>query len=878
MRTETPQPVRLADYTPYPFAVESTDLAFNLDPQATQVRSTLRLRRTGAADAPLVLNGENLELVSLHLDGAPLGNNSYTLDDKTLTLPALPDACELVIETRMAPQDNRALSGLYMSGGRYCTQCEAEGFRRITYFPDRPDVMSRFSTRIEAPKEGFPTLLSNGNLLERGDLPGGRHFARWQDPFKKPAYLFALIAGGFDMIEDQFTTMSGRTIPLRIYVDPGDAPRAHYAMDALKRAMKWDEDVFGREYDLDLFMIVAVRDFNFGAMENKGLNIFNSSVLLADPQTATDSDFERIESVVAHEYFHNWTGNRITCRDWFQLCLKEGLTVYRDQEFSSDIRSRAVQRIADVRRLKSSQFPEDAGPLAHPVRPNSYIEINNFYTTTIYEKGAELVRMIATILGEKGFKAGMDLYFERHDGDATTIENFLQCFEDANDADLEQFHLWYEQIGTPTLTCKLKHDARTKIATLEVSQIQKSPTGKSSQKPLHIPLRLGLLDKSGKDIPLSMENGDKIKDGVLHITKATQTFRFKNVTSRPTPSLLRGFSAPVNLKLDQSDSDLAFLISNDSDPFNQWQAANTYATRTIIQLVKAREKNKNSSRGTGFTRALQKALANEKLEDAFKAELLKLPSPADIAREIGKNVDYTHICQAHRKVSKTIARNLGRDLEKLYATLASRSRFSPNAGPAGRRALRNASLTHLITRQTQADFERAMKHFQSASNMTDEATALFLLAANETPYRQQALEEFYDRWHEDHIVIDSWFAAQAQSPRPQTLDEVKALTDHPSFSLTTPNKVRALIGNFVMANPLQFNRPDGAGYAFLADQILKIDPFNPQIAARLLNALRSWRNLEPKRRTKAKRALIRISEEPGISRDVFEIINKTLGR
>ncbi len=881
MKTDTPRPTRLKDYTPPDYLIDKVDLDFKLNQQETRVRAKLKVRpnpRTSQRTSPLKLDGENLKLEKILLNGRELARSDYKLSKTTLTLRKPPQGpFNLDITTIINPTANKALQGLYQSRGVYCTQCEAQGFRRITYFLDRPDILSTYTVRIEADPEEAPVLLSNGNLRERGNLDrGARHYTVWHDPHPKPCYLFALVGGDLSSIASKFTTASGRDVDLAIYVEHGKEDRAGWAMESLKKSMRWDEKRFGREYDLDVFNIVAVSDFNMGAMENKGLNIFNDRLILASAKTATDLMYQSIESVVAHEYFHNWTGNRITCRDWFQLCLKEGLTVYRDQEFSADLRSRPVQRIADVRRLKSHQFPEDAGPLAHPVRPNTYIEINNFYTTTIYEKGAELVRMIATILGPKDFKAGMDLYFERHDGEATTIENFLKCFEDATNTDLTQFHLWYEQIGTPELNCVLSYDKRSKTAKLEVTQSQNSPTVKNTQKPLHIPLRLGLIDKSGNDIPLFLEKGGKVPSSVVHITQAKQTFHFKNVPSRPTPSLLRGFSAPVNLKLDLSDKDLAFLIAHDNDPFNRWQAANTFATRTIIQLVKAREQNKRSSRGASFARGLQTALADDKLEEAFKAELLKLPSPADIAREIGSNVDYTNICEAHGQLSRTIAKHLSEQLEQLYDDLASKGRFSPNARPAGRRALRNVILWLLASRKTKTDFDRTMNHFEKASNMTDEANALFLLAAHETPHRKKALDQFFERWQHDHIVMDSWFAAQAQSPRPQALDEVKALTDHHSFSLTTPNKVRALIGSFVMSNPLQFNRPDGAGYEFLADQILKIDPFNPQIAARLLSALRSWRNLEPKRRAKAKRALTRIAKKPDLSRDVFEIINKTL--
>ncbi len=881
MTTDTPRPISLSDYRPPDYLVDHVNLSVALDPTHTRVAASLTVRRNPAAAggaAPLVLDGEHLELESIAIDGKPLAARAYERTETSLTIPR-PPAKPFVLETVtiINPDANKALSGLYRSRGIYCTQCEAEGFRRITYFLDRPDVLATYTCRIEADAKEAPVLLGNGNPAERGSLDRGRRrYAVWEDPHPKPCYLFALVGGDLSSIAGKFTTMSGREVDLGIYVEHGKESRAHWAMDSLKRSMRWDETRFGREYDLDVFNIVAVSDFNMGAMENKGLNIFNDRLVLASADTATDTSFEHVEAVVAHEYFHNWTGNRITCRDWFQLCLKEGLTVYRDQEFSSDERSRAVQRIADVRNLRALQFPEDAGPLAHPVRPESYIEINNFYTPTVYEKGAEVVRMIATILGERDFRRGMDLYFERHDGEAATIEDFLACFADASGRDLSQFKLWYSQAGTPELVCQLAYDRAAKTAALTVEQVHKPTPGQPKKEPLHIPLRLGLVGPNGADQDLVVDGGSRIDDGVLHLTKRKETFRFTGLGSRPVPSLLRGFSAPVNLTIDLSDRDLEFLMARDRDEFNRWQAANTYATRILVQSVAALAEGKRATRGTAFAKALGETIADDNLEPAYRAELLKLPSQSDIAREIARNVDPSLVYRAHRHLSKTVAATIGDTLERIYKSSAPKGPYSPDARSAGLRALRNAALTILSARGEDEDVTRLSKHFASASNMTDEAHALVLLAAEAGPEREKALARFHDRWQGDHLVIDTWFMAQAVSPLDGTLAAVQALTRHPLFNLETPNKVRALIGNFALGNPLQFNRPDGAGYSFVAAEVLELDRFNPQVAARMLSSFRSWRSLEPTRRALAKRALETVAESPDLSRDAYEIVTKML--
>ncbi len=882
MRTDTPRAIRLKDYRPPAFLIDHVDLDVALEPARTRVRARLTVRANPGAAAdmePLRLDGEHLELDLIRLDGKDLRlGTDYDISDVGLTIKAPPrGAFRLETVTYIDPDANKALQGLYRSRGVYCTQCEAQGFRRITYFVDRPDVLSTYRVRIEADVEQAPVLLSNGNPVERGTLDRGRrHYAIWHDPHPKPCYLFALVGGRFGSIASSFETMSGRKVDLGVYVEPGLEARAHWALDSLKRAMRWDEQRFGREYDLDVFNIVAVSDFNLGAMENKGLNIFNDRLILASSDTATDMMFEAIESVVAHEYFHNWTGNRITCRDWFQLCLKEGLTVFRDQEFSGDERSATVQRITDVRQLRAHQFPEDAGPMAHPVRPSSYIEINNFYTATVYEKGAELVRMLRTLVGETAFRAGMDLYFTRHDGDAATIEQFLDCFALSSGRDLTQFMTWYEQAGTPQLVCSLAYDARARRAELAVEQVLPPTPGETRKRPQHIPVKIGLVGPDGRDMPLRLDSGEAVDDGVVHVTRRRQHFTFTGVTARPVASLLRGFSAPVNLTIDRSDRDLEFLMAHDSDLFNRWQAANSYATRTLVQIVAALKEGRRSSRGAAYARALGASIRDDKLESAYRAELLKLPTQSDIAREIGRDVDTDHIHRAHRQLSRLVATTLAAELAQLYKSMSNKGAFSPDAKSAGRRALRNAVLTLLVQRGEPKDIALAVKHFESATNMTDEAHALFLLAAAGGRVRDASLERFYERWRHDHLVIDTWFAAQAISPQSDTVDRVRALTTHPLFSITTPNKVRALVGNFATMNPVQFNRPDGTGYQLVAEQVLAIDRFNPQVAARLLNCYRSWRALEPTRRRAARKALARVAAGPHLSRDVYEIVSRML--
>ena len=883
MKSDTPKPVLLADYRPPDFLIDTVDLDIVLDPTRTRVTSKLTLRRNPktkvSAKAPLKLDGELLELESILLNGKALKRSAYTANETGLTLKAPPKGSfTLEITTIVNPEANTALQGIYLSRGVYCSQCEAQGFRRITYFLDRPDVLARYTVRLEADIAAAPVLLANGNPTERGILSGGkRHFAVWHDPHPKPSYLFAIVGGDLSPVSSTFVTQSGREVQLNIYVEHGKERRANWAMDALTRSMRWDETRFGREYDLDVFNIVAVSDFNMGAMENKGLNIFNDRLILASPETATDSNYESIESVVAHEYFHNWTGNRITCRDWFQLCLKEGLTVYRDQEFSAEQRSRTVQRISDVRQLKALQFPEDQGLLAHPVRPESYIEINNFYTPTVYEKGAELVRMIETVLGREKFRAGMDLYFARHDGEAVTIEDFIACFADASGKDFTQFRRWYAQAGTPEIVCDLTYDRRKKAAALTVHQVLKPTSGQQKKQPVFIPLSMALLGENGKEMDLEVEGGAEIRKGVLAVTDRTANFKFKGVTSRPVPSLLRGFSAPVNVTITLSDDDLAFLMHHDGDLFNRWQASNKFTTRAILAMLGAKKlKPAVASKAAKLAEALRYALRDTTLDDAYKAELLRLPAVTDVAREKAEKVDHAAIYEAHRTFSRAVADALADELNELYAHASNGPLYSPDAKSAGRRALRNAALTLLTARGTKDDYARLEGHYHQASNMTDTAHALYLIAGVDAPGRAKILANFFERWKGDHLVIDMWFAAQAQSPRDETLDQVKALCRHPLFKITTPNKVRALIGTFAASNPLQFNRADGAGYDFLADKVLEIDPLNPQVAARMLGAFRSYRSLETKRKSHAKAALKRVASASRISRDCHEIVSRML--
>ena len=879
MRTEQARPIRLENYRPPDWLVETVALDIALHPTRSRVRSKLKLKPNpqAASAAPLMLDGDELSLVSIKLDGKELNSDTFTATPDSLTIPQPPQReFVLEVETVVDPTNNTQLMGFYRSSGTYCTQCEPEGFRRITYFPDRPDVMAIYTTRIEADKDEAPVLLANGNLVESGDIAGtNRHFAVWSDPFRKPSYLFAMVGGKLGSIDDTFTTQSGRKVALKIFVEPGKEERASYAMDSLKRSMRWDEQAFGREYDLDIFMIVAVSDFNMGAMENKGLNVFNDKYVLASAQTATDADYASIEGVIAHEYFHNWTGDRITCRDWFQLCLKEGLTVFRDQEFTSDQRSRPVKRIADVRNLRAQQFVEDAGPLAHPVRPEVYHEISNFYTATVYEKGAEVVRMLKTLLGPEGFRRGMDLYFERHDGEAVTIEDFVQSFAEATDTDLWQFMRWYRQAGTSEVHVTIRHDPAARTCVLEIRQTTPPTPGQPVKEPMTIPLAVALLDSNGREMPLVMADGSTPERGVLMLTKPTEVFVFTGVNERPVPSLNRGFSAPIKLAVERTSDDLRFLAAHDTDLFNRWQALQTLATGVLIDNV-TRRHDSGAHRNKGLIEALAPVLAQQTLEPAFAALALTLPSEADIARDIGKDVDPGAIFRERTTLRAVIGEELAGALQLTYRRMTSSQPYSPDAASAGRRALRNCCLDLLVASGDKVARALAVEQFTSADNMTDRLAALATLSLRDVPERDQAFDAFYTRFQSDALVIDKWLSLQAAIPETATLDRVRSLTSHKAFSFGNPNRVRSLIGSFAQTNQTQFNRGDGAGYDFVADCVLALDPKNPQVAARLMTAFRSWRALEPVRRAKAEATLRRVARNAGLSRDVRDIVDRSL--
>ena len=863
MRTDTHQPIKLSDYRPPAYLVETIHLDFDLQPKTTRVRATLAIRRNGEAAEPLTLDGIGLKLISAAVDGQPLAPGAYEVTAEHLVVRDVPAAFTLETEVEINPEGNAALEGLYMSGGRFCTQCEAEGFRKITYFPDRPDVLARYTVRMTADKS-FHRLLSNGNLMEAGETADGRHYAVWNDPFPKPCYLFALVAGELDVLEDSLVTMSGRTVELKIYVDPGQAPRAAYAMDALKRSMKWDEEAFGREYDLDLFMIVAVRDFNMGAMENKGLNVFNSSLLLADPETATDFDYERIEGVIAHEYFHNWTGDRITCRDWFQLCLKEGLTVFRDQQFSADMRGHAVQRIKEVRTLRARQFPEDAGPLAHPVRPSSYVKIDNFYTATIYEKGAEVIRMLKRLIGNDAFKAGMELYFERWDGHATTVEAFIECFAEKSGRDLSHFFAWYEQAGTPTLDLTSAYDAVKGEVALTLKQSTAPTPGQPDKMPLPIPIDLGLLDEDGR--PLG-------EPCLIVLEEAERTIRLP-AKSRPVISALRGFSAPVTLTSDAPEKDSYVLLASDPDLFNRWEAGQNLAKKLILARAAGTPDELGEER---YAEAMGRALNDQAADEAFKALLLILPSEGDLAQaqmQARTPVDPAAIHDARDALKQRMAAHLENQLYRLHTGLHEHGAFSPDAAGAGKRALRNACIELLAMEPSPTAVQRAKAHFGGADNMTDAMGGLSALMQTGGEPFEEALAAFYGKWRHEPLVVDKWFALQARSPAADALGRVMGLTTHPAFDPKNPNRLRALISSFASGNLARFHDPSGAGYAFLADQILMVDGFNPQIAARLIEPLSAWKRYAPALAEKMRAALQRIVEHPGVSKNVLELATK----
>jgi aminopeptidase N len=874
MRTEEPRAVELKNYRAPDYRISEVALDFTLDPDATRVRAAMKLTRVGEA-APLILNGEHLKLISLSVDGQALGAGDYKIDDKTLTIQNPPARFTLEVMTEIAPAANTALTGLYVSKGMFCTQCEAEGFRRITYFPDRPDVLATYTTRIEASKTDYPVLLSNGNLTECGDLPEGRHFAVWNDPFPKPCYLFALVAGDLGVLKDSFTRASGRPVDLRIYVEHGNEPKVAYAMDSLKRAMRWDEEKYGCEYDLDIFMIVAVSAFNFGAMENKGLNIFNDKLLLASPETATDDDYARIESVVAHEYFHNWTGDRITCRDWFQLSLKEGLTVFRDQSFSADMRSHGVKRIEDVKMLRMRQFVEDAGPLAHPVQPQSYISIDNFYTATVYEKGAEIIGMLKTLVGADGYRKATDLYFARHDGQAATVEDWVKCFEDACGRDLKQFRLWYAQSGTPTIEAEGDYDAAKKTYALTLKQSLGPTPGQPTKQPMHIPVRLGLVGRGGA-LPLALEgeNAKGSDERVLELTAAEQRFVFVDMAEEPMLSLGRGFSAPVTFKVPTGRTQRAVLMGGDSDDFNRWEAGQTFATDMLKDMTRAAASGAVPVSDPVYLQAIGEVLARAEEDVAFAALMLVPPLENELA--LAMTPPYPEAIHAARKaLIRDIQARHGARIEAIYKSLETKGPFAPDAASAGRRALRNVALRYLTSTDDQLAAALADAHYRSASNMTDMIAGLAALTRMTSAKREAAFAHFHDRFRADPLVLDKWMGLQAGSPLPDTVGEVRKLMQHPAFDLRNPNRVRALVGAFC-GNHLRFHAADGSGYALVGETIRILDKINPQVAARMAGAFEAWRRYDEKRRTLMQAELSQTVKLPGISANLFEVASKML--
>jgi|APFre7841882724_1041349.scaffolds.fasta_scaffold08495_2 aminopeptidase N len=880
MRDPAPTTIYLRDYTPPAFLVPAIDLDFAVHDDHVLVHARLRIERNAAGEdprAPLVLDGDELELVAVVLDGRRLDTEAYVADTRRLLVRDVPDRFTLETTTYIRPQTNTRLMGLYASKDGLFTQCEPEGFRRITWFVDRPDVMSRYTTTIHADRARYPFLLSNGNPVDGGEEARGRHWVKWEDPFPKPSYLFAMVAGKLDVLRDTFVTRSGRTAQLAIFVEPGKLDQVAFAMQALKKSMKWDEEVFGLELDLDHFMIVAVGDFNMGAMENKGLNIFNTKYVLSRPDIATDADFHNIDRVVAHEYFHNWTGNRVTCRDWFQLSLKEGLTVFRDQEFSADMYSRPVQRIQEVRTLRAAQFAEDAGPMAHPVRPQSYMEIANFYTATVYEKGAEVVRMIHTLLGAERFRKGMDLYFARHDGQAVTCDDFVAAMADASGVDLTQFKRWYDQAGTPVVAARGNYDARARTYTLTLEQHTPPTPNQSDKLPLHIPLALGLVGGDGKDVAIRLE-GDPTPPAatrVLSFTQTRQTFRFVDVRVEPVPSIARGFSAPVIVRYDYSEDDLTHLMAHDSDAFNRWEAAQRLATKLILRDVEARRSGRSVPVPASFVTAFGRVLADGRRDPAFAAEALSLPAESYLAEQI-EIVDPDALHESRNALLRRLAHALKSELGEAYHALAQREPYSPDAASSGRRALKNLALGYLMQLDDPGVVARCEWQLDNADNMTDALAALTAIANRDIGVRVGALERFYSKWKDEPLVVDKWLRVQATSQLPGTLAEVRRLAEHESFNIRNPNKVYALLAAFGYANHVRFHAADGSGYAFLAERVIELDPINPQVAARLARAFDRWKKFDFERQALAREALERIRDTPGLSKDVSEIVLRSL--
>ncbi|MFZ6845954.1 aminopeptidase N [Undibacterium sp. RuTC16W] len=890
MRTDTadtPVTIFRKDYIAPGYWVDTVEMGFDLDPDATHVATRMVMRRNhDSSEKDIVLFGESLKLLQLRLNGINLKKSAYKIEGETLRIANAPDEVTLEIETLIKPVKNTSLSGLYTSNHNFITQCEAEGFRKITWFPDRPDVMAKYTVMLRADKKKYPVLLSNGNLIEEGDLGDGRHYAKWEDPFKKPSYLFALVAGKLVCQEEKFKLKSGRKALLQVWVEDGNLDKTQHAMDSLKNSIRWDEERFGLELDLDRFMIVATGDFNMGAMENKGLNIFNTKFVLANPRIATDVDYAGIESVVGHEYFHNWTGNRVTCRDWFQLSLKEGLTVFRDQEFSADLvgtaTGRAVKRIEDVRLLRQVQFSEDAGPMAHPVRPDSFVEINNFYTVTIYEKGAEVVRMYYTLLGHDGFRKGMDLYFERHDGQAVECDDFRAAMADSSGRDLTQFERWYSQSGTPRVKVETRFDAEAKTYDITLTQSSLPVAGQTKKLPFHIPVAVGLLNKAGKDIALQLDgvsSDDAPATLVLELTKTSQTFRFTGITEQPTPSILRNFSAPVVLEINYSDEELGHLLAHDSDPFNRWEAGQRLATRRLVKLTKAVQQAETLELDTMFVDALRKTLNDKTLDPAFRELVLTLPSEAMIAEEFSV-VDPQAIHEARKFMRANLTQHLKADFLTAYEENLTPGKYSPDAVSAAKRGLKNLSLSYLLEWPDDATFDLAKTQFAEAENMTDRLAALTALtnfsgSAKNTKSAEQALNQFYKEFKKEALVIDKWFMLQGTA-RTTDVAKVRELMTHPAFTLNNPNRARSLVFSFCNANPSRFHAADGSGYALWAELVISLNKINPQVAARLARSMDRWKKYPKNLQAHMKVALQKIADTKNLSKDVLEVVSKAL--
>ncbi len=871
----------LKDYTAPDYSVENLNLNVEIFNDHAIVRSEIVINcNSGLKFRDLMLDGKNLELLSLAIDESILSEDKYKCENETLTLFDLPEYFTLSVTTKIDPFNNKSLEGLYKSGNMLLTQCEAEGFRRITYFPDRPDVMTRYTCTIVADKSKYPVILANGNLINKGDLDNGRHFAIWEDPYRKPCYLFAMVAGDLALLKGSFKTSSGRKVSIEFFVEEENRDKCAHAIESLRKSMKWDEEVFGLEYDLDTYMVVATNDFNAGAMENKGLNIFNAKYVLARPESATDTDFQQIEGVIGHEYFHNWTGNRVTLNSWFQLSLKEGLTVFRDQEFSSDMGSRAIKRISDVRGLRAGQFPEDAGPMAHPIRPESYIEMNNFYTATVYNKGAEVIRMIHTLIGSTGFRKGMDLYFKEHDGSAVTTEDFISAMETAGEKDLSQFRLWYSQAGTPVIIIERDYNQQARTYTLKVDQLVPDTPGQADKKPMHIPMRMALLDQDGNEIPLVIKYESTIESGqkerVINLKKKSEIFIFTDIETEPVPSLFRGFSAPVTLKAGYSDSELIFLMANDNDSFNRWDASQQLFTKAVKSLVEDVQNNKALVLDPALVSAFKKTLTNKDLDKALIAQALSIPTETELGDNM-ERIDVDAIHTARQFVIQTIAEKLQMEFMEILEDNRDNGSYSIDSESIARRKLKNLVLFYISKgMETPRAAEFVSEEFNKASNMTDEIAALTILSDIDSPFRDKALADFYDKWNKETLVLDKWFVVQATANLPNTLEIVQELTSHPDFSIENPNKVRSLIGAFCQANPWSFNRIDGKGYTFLADNVIRLDAINPSIAARMVSAFNKWKKLDGKRRSLVKTELERILKQENLSKGVFEIVSKAL--